>query len=53
MEHLDDPIFLEGVKLIDPAYYLETLDTIPKMVIVSTDDEFMMMDWTSMWYNNF
>jgi hypothetical protein len=53
MQHLNDPELVEGMKLIDPAYYLERLNTIPKLVVVSSDDEFMMMDWTQLWYDNF
>jgi len=39
-------------KIIDPIYYYDRLSRLVKLVIVSSDDEFMQMDWTNIWYNN-
>jgi PhoPQ-activated pathogenicity-related protein len=39
-------------KIIDPIYYYDRLSRLPKMVVVSSDDEFMQFDWTNIWYNN-
>jgi PhoPQ-activated pathogenicity-related protein len=30
-------------------YYGERLARIPKAVVLSSDDEFMMMDWSNLW----
>ena len=46
MEQLDNPIFIEGVKLIDPAYFIDQIAKVPVLSIQSSDDEFMMFDWT-------
>lgn len=37
--------------IIDPMSYLDRLEEIPKLVIVSSDDEFMMMDWTNIYFD--
>jgi len=37
--------------LIDPRFYYDRLARLPKAVFVSSDDEFMQMDWTEFWYN--
>ena len=39
--------------IIDPINFVEKLDKIPKFVTVSSDDEFMMMDWTSIYWDKF
>ena len=53
MQELDNPIMKEGIAMVDPASYINVLDKIPKLVVVSSDDEFMMFDWTSIWYDDF
>ena len=37
--------------IIDPINFVERMENIPKFVTVSSDDEFMMMDWTSMYWD--
>jgi len=49
---LDSPGFDDMCQIIDPIYYYDRLARIPKMVVVSSDDEFMQMDWTEFWYPN-
>jgi len=50
-EKFDAPDFNYSIGLVDPINYLEQLVDIPKMTIVSSDDEFMMMDQTNLWYD--
>lgn len=52
IEVLDSQIWYNGSLDIDPIHYGERLAEIPKMVIVSSDDEFMMMDQTDIWFKN-
>jgi PhoPQ-activated pathogenicity-related protein len=37
--------------IIDPIHFVDRLEKIPKFVTVSSDDEFMMMDWTSLYWD--
>lgn len=41
----------EVFKLVDPINYLDQLADIPKYIVVSSDDEFMSMDWTNIYYD--
>lgn len=51
--HVDDPTFsIDAMKVIDPIYYGERLKRLPKVVVLSSDDEFMMMDWSNIWYDD-
>lgn len=50
--HIDDPRMLELTQVVDPIYYKEQLGKIPKMVVLSSDDEFAMLDWTNIWYDD-
>jgi hypothetical protein len=50
-EHVDDPHFADALKVIDPIYRLDRLERLPKFVVLSSDDEFMMMDWSNIWYD--
>jgi len=50
--HIDTPEFNDMCKIIDPIYYYDRLARLVKLVVVSSDDEFMQMDWTNIWYNN-
>mmetsp|Transcript_23111 Transcript_23111/g.32621 ORF Transcript_23111/g.32621 Transcript_23111/m.32621 type:complete len:520 (-) Transcript_23111:242-1801(-) len=49
--HVDDPVFKEALQVIDPMYYYDRLERLPKLAVLSSDDEFMMMDWTNIWYD--
>ena len=46
MQYLDDDIFGSMMNIIDPIYYEDRLAKIPKLIMVTSDDEFMMFDWT-------
>lgn len=48
---LDSPEFLKAAQIMDPTYYPHTLSKIPKIVVVSSNDEFMQFDWTNIWYD--
>jgi len=39
-------------KTVDPITHIQKLAEIPKLVIVGADDEFMMPDWTKIYYDN-
>lgn len=41
----------KAMAVIDPINYIERLNQIPKIVVLSSDDEFMMMDWTNIYWN--
>eukprot|EP01065_Artemidia_motanka_P051274 TRINITY_DN89_c0_g3_i1.p2 TRINITY_DN89_c0_g3~~TRINITY_DN89_c0_g3_i1.p2 ORF type:complete len:534 (+),score=180.00 TRINITY_DN89_c0_g3_i1:72-1604(+) len=51
--YLDTQRFNDSMAIIDPINqpYLGRLEKIPKHVVVSSDDEFMMMEWTNIWWN--
>lgn len=40
-----------GSKLMDPLSFNDQLAKIPKMIITSSNDEFMMMEWSQYWYD--
>lgn len=52
-QYVDDPRFAAAMEISDPKNYGERLSRIPKFVVVSSDDEFMSMDWTNIWYDDF
>jgi len=39
--------------LVDPKFYAERLSALPKVVVDSSDDEFMQFDWTELWRDQF
>ena len=49
MQWLDDDIFTEMFKFLDPLSYKERLENMPTYIVLSSDDEFMLFDWTSMY----
>jgi len=51
--YLDDPKFEDLLKFVDPVNYVDRLARLPKFVLVSSDDEFMMMEWTRFWWDKF
>lgn len=53
LEQIDKPMAMDGLRMIDPLTFPDTLAKIPKHVIVSSSDEFMMMDQTNIWYDRF
>jgi PhoPQ-activated pathogenicity-related protein len=50
---IDDDRTTELFKIVDPIHYVDRLARLPKTVLVSSDDEFMMFEWTSNWKNIF
>jgi PhoPQ-activated pathogenicity-related protein len=50
---IDDEGTFELFKIVDPMSYISRLDKMPKTVICSSDDEFMMMEWTANWFDDF
>jgi PhoPQ-activated pathogenicity-related protein len=38
---------------LDPLNYKDRLAKIPKYIVLSSDDEFMMFDWTNHYYDQF
>ena len=47
---IDTPLFKYAMSLVDPINYSQRLARLPKNVVVSSDDEFMMMEWTNIWW---
>ena len=39
------------IDIIDPDMYFDRLAKIPKYIFVTSDDEFMQMDWTQLYYD--
>jgi len=52
-QYVDSDSFKSMTKHVDPMHHGERLARLPKFVVVSSDDEFMQMDWTNIWYDEF
>ena len=52
IDQIDEDYAIEGMAMVDPMTFGSRLARIPKLAIVSSDDEFMQMDWSNIWYNN-
>jgi len=52
VKHIDDWYWVEGFNYLDPLNFRERLDQIPILAVYSTDDEFMMTDFTNLWYKD-
>ena len=50
---LDSDGFQKLGQIVDPKYYAERLAALPKVVVDSSDDEFMQFDWTDIWRDQF
>lgn len=50
---IDDDNTTELFKIVDPIYYVDRLARLPKTVLVSSGDEFMMFEWTKNWADIF
>eukprot|EP01061_Rhynchopus_euleeides_P010762 TRINITY_DN20338_c0_g1_i1.p1 TRINITY_DN20338_c0_g1~~TRINITY_DN20338_c0_g1_i1.p1 ORF type:complete len:547 (+),score=155.79 TRINITY_DN20338_c0_g1_i1:88-1641(+) len=46
---LDSPQFDASMQIMDPINNAARLARLPKHVVVSSDDEFMMFEWTRLW----
>jgi len=51
IQRLDSKEFELASQIIDPIHYLDRLAKIPKYIVLSSDDEFMMFDWTNIYYD--
>lgn len=53
LPYVDTDAFYNVLEIADVMSndYLERIEPLAKMIVVSTDDEFMMMDWTNMYYD--
>ena len=49
--YLDGAQFGVATRIMDPMYYGERLARLPKVVVLSSDDEFMQFDWSDIWYD--
>lgn len=48
---VNDPVFQKLLDLVDPLNYMDDdrLGRLPKTVVLSSNDEFMMFDWSNIW----
>jgi PhoPQ-activated pathogenicity-related protein len=46
---IDDPLTDIGWQMMDPLSFPEQLKKIPKLVLLSSNDEYMQMDWSNIW----
>lgn len=46
LHHMDTDIFAGALQVVDPAFYRARIAALPKLAVVSSDDEFMQLDWT-------
>ena len=53
IKEVDDPRLRDLYAFIDPLSYGSALERIPKLAILASDDEFMMMDWPNIWYDEY
>ena len=49
--YLDDKANLNAMDIVDVDLYEERLSSIPKLVQVSSNDEYMSMDWTQLYWD--
>lgn len=50
---IDEDGFTKLAEIVDPKYYTDRLALLPKVVVDSSDDEFMQFDWTDIWRDSF
>jgi PhoPQ-activated pathogenicity-related protein len=46
LHHMDTDVFAGAMAVVDPGHYRTRLAALPKLAVVSSDDEFMQLDWT-------
>ena len=51
MPDWDTDAWQKGYEVMEPLAYLDRYEKIPKMVIVASNDQFMMFEWTTNWWN--
>ena len=52
VKNLDSPQSTAGFAKIDPLTFGNRLARIPKLAVLSSDDEFMQFDWSNIWYDD-
>jgi len=52
MPSFDSSQFSKALDLVDPGRNRERLAHLPKLAVVSSDDEFMQLDWTSLGWSD-
>ena len=52
-ENIDTDRWKQADSYFDPIHFIDRYKDIPIYVHVAADDEFMMFDWTNMWYDKF
>ena len=50
LPNLDSEAWKEADQILDPLHYSK-LAEIPKLVVLASNDQFMMFEWTSMWWD--
>jgi PhoPQ-activated pathogenicity-related protein len=50
-QYIDSDAFALAMNITDPFAYFEKMTDIPKFFVVSSDDEFMSMEWTNSYYD--
>ena len=50
-EKMGSPEWEALTKVVDPIHYFDRLKDIPKYIVVSSNDEFMMFDWTNIYFD--
>ena len=45
---LNSELFQQGMAIINPTSYPDRLKELPKLVVLSSDDEFLQFDWTQL-----
>lgn len=53
LPYLDHEIMQKAADFVDPLSFPDKLKHVPKMIVTSSDDEFMMMEWSQFWYDQF
>ena len=48
-DHIDDQLSVDGYAKMDPITFPQQLSKIPKLIVMSSNDEFMQLDWSSIW----
>lgn len=53
IKQIDTDIAASGLAIVDPLTYMDRLKDVPKSILLSSNDEFMMMEWSNIWYDKF
>ena len=50
---MDSDLVARASKILDPLSFNLRLRHVPKMIVTASSDEFMMMEWSQYWYDQF